>query len=100
MRGRHDVVAVLERERFPVAQAVGDAYQNLAYLYYHLLDKQQESREYWVASMATDSGDRSMFQPYLDHIDGKGDPVPQRVDTFVAEPKDSLPPRADTKSPS
>jgi len=84
-----------DAERFPVAQAVGDAYQNLGYMYYHYLDKQQESREYWVASMATDSGDRSMFQVYVDHIDGKGDPVPLRIDNFVVEPEDSLPPRTD-----
>ena len=83
-----------ESKRFPIAQAVGDAYQNLGYLYYHLLDKPLESREFWVASMATDSGDRSGFQRYLDAIDGAGDPVALRDGSFVVAPLDEPRPTA------
>lgn len=84
-----------ESERFPVAQAVGDAYQNLGYLYYQVLGKKAESREYWVKSMESDSGDRSMFQAYLDDIDGKGEPVPDRENGFVQPPEERLPDHAD-----
>ena len=82
-----------ETERFPLAQAVGDAYQNLGYLYYHLLGRPQESRRFWVASMATDSGDRSGFQEYLDAIDGKREPLGLRDGGFVQAPETEEPER-------
>ncbi len=75
-----------ERERFPLAQAVGDAYENLGYLYYHVYRKPAESREFWVKSMATDSGDRSQSQAYLDSIDGTGESVAERPASIGINP--------------
>ena len=82
----------LDSVRFPVAQAVGDAYENLGYLYYHLLDRPEESRAYWLASIATDSGEvRIGFQEYVDAIDGKRGPVPERDNSFMQAPLDGPP---------
>ena len=47
-----------ETERFPVAQAVGDAYQNLGYLYYRLRSEPVKARAYFIKSVDTDSGAR------------------------------------------
>lgn len=78
----------LEEERFPIAQAVGDAYQNLGYLYYHLLGEPQKSREYFRLSIATESGDRSEMQAYVDAIDGKRDPIPERRAAALQRPRE------------
>jgi tetratricopeptide (TPR) repeat protein len=84
-----------EHLRFPIAQAVGDAYENLGYMHYHLLDEPQESREFWLASQATDSGDRAAFQAYLDSIDGTGEHVEERDGgSFVQGPLEDEPPTA------
>ena len=81
-----------ERERFPVAQAVGDAYQNLAYLEYHLRQRMGLSREYFSRSIATDSGDRQQMQEYIDAIDGKRDPMPEYPSaTRLPPPEESRP---------
>jgi tetratricopeptide (TPR) repeat protein len=47
-----------EGERFPIAQAVGDAYQNLGYLYYRLRGESGKARGYFIKSVETDSGAR------------------------------------------
>ncbi len=81
-----------ERDRFPVAQAVGDAYQNLAYLEYHLRQRMELAREYFTRSIATDSGDRQQMQEYIDAIDGKRDPMPEYPSaTRLPPPEESRP---------
>jgi len=67
-----------ESERFPIAMAVGDAYQNLGYLYYHVLEKPADARPYFVAAMKADGGDRSGLEDYLASIDGNGETVAER----------------------
>ena len=67
-----------EEQRFPVAMAVGDAYQNLGYLYYHVLDRPQEARPFFVAAMESNGGDRSGLELYLESIDGGGETVAER----------------------
>ena len=49
---------VEEDVRFPVAMAVGDAYQNLGFLYYRLRNEPQRARDYFVKSVETNSGVR------------------------------------------
>ena len=75
------------RAYFPVAQAVGDAYQNLGYLYYHIKNEPAESRPYWVKCKETGGGDRSFVEEYLDAIDHGTGPVPRRDPAqFVTRP--------------
>jgi tetratricopeptide (TPR) repeat protein len=77
-----------DEQRFPIAQAVGDAYQNLGYTHYHLLGDPRKAREYFLLSIATESGDRSEMQAYVDAIDGKRDPIPERRAGAFAAPRE------------
>ncbi len=62
-----------ESERFPIAQAVGDAYQNLGFLHYRLLDDPVKARDYLVRSLETDSGVRREVAASIRAIDaGRG----------------------------
>jgi len=47
-----------EAARFPIAMAVGDAYQNLGFLYYRLRNDPARAREFFVKSVETHSGVR------------------------------------------
>ncbi|MAB80536.1 MAG: hypothetical protein CMJ89_14380 [Planctomycetes bacterium] len=69
-----------EAARFPIAQAVADAYQNLGYLYYHVYGKRIEARPYFVAAMGVGGGDRSGLEEYLTSIDAgdEGEEVAER----------------------
>jgi len=59
-----------ESDRFPIAMAVGDAYQNLGFLYYRLRDEPLKAREYFVKSVATNSGVRRGVRASIQAIDG------------------------------
>ncbi len=84
-----------EAERFPVAQAVGDAWLNLGYLHYHLTKEWPLARDCFVKSLATNSGDRGENQAYVDSIDGKREPVPMRaLAAMVVTPQSDDPPHA------
>jgi len=58
-----------EDERFPVAQAIGDAYQNLGHLYLNLRGEPARAREFFQLSMDTDSGVRRDVAAILRGID-------------------------------
>jgi len=75
-----------EAERFPIAMAVGDAYQNLGYLYYHVLDRPQEARPFLVSAMESNGGDRSGLGAYLASIDGNGEAVAERDSVSQVSP--------------
>ena len=83
-----------ERARFPIAQALGDAYLNLGYLRYHVYRQSKGAREAFERALATNSGDRSDIAEYLAAIDGKRGPVdePDRG-AYVAAPEASEPAR-------
>ncbi len=65
-------------DRYPIEQAVGDAYQNLGYLYYHLLEDLPRARGYFVTSMEIDPIGRQINREYIASIDGEAEPVPER----------------------
>ena len=58
-----------ESERFPIAQAVGDAYQNLGFLYYRLRDDPGKARGFFLRSVETDSGARRGVKASIRAID-------------------------------
>ena len=60
---------VEEDVRFPVAMAVGDAYQNLGFLYYRLRTEPQRARDYFGKSVETNSGVRRGVGASLAAID-------------------------------
>ncbi|MSR64066.1 MAG: hypothetical protein EXS08_16715, partial [Planctomycetes bacterium] len=79
-----------ERARFPLAQALGDAYTNLGYLAYHIYRQPARAREAFAHALACDSGERSALQAYLDALDGKRGPVPESDrGAFVSAPQRS-----------
>ncbi|MFO0980900.1 MAG: hypothetical protein U1E76_03965 [Planctomycetota bacterium] len=67
-------------ERFPIAQAVGDAYENLGYLAYHVKHDDAAARELFTKAVATSSGPRSS-STYLEALDGKRAPIVERART-------------------
>ena len=77
-----------ERKRFPLAQALGDAYLNLGYLNYHVYRQFGHARSAFERALGTDSGDRSYLADYLAAIDGQRAPVgePDRG-AMVAAPR-------------
>src|SRR5262245_11052601 len=77
-----------ERARFPLAQALGDAYLNLGYLCYHVYRQPGRARSAFERALATDSGDRSYLADYLAAIAGERGPVaePDRG-AMVAAPR-------------
>ncbi len=83
-----------EPVRFPLAQAVGDAYLNLGYLYYHVYRQPGRAREFFARSIATDSGDRSNLEPYLSAVDGEGTLPEEDRGRFVQPPFSEDPERA------
>ncbi|MCZ6598060.1 MAG: hypothetical protein O7B99_10500 [Planctomycetota bacterium] len=90
-----------ETERFPLAQAVGDAYQNLGFLHYRLRGEPLKAREYFAKSVATDSGARRGVQASIRAIDA-GDPGGRQP--FEREPpqpsEPELPEGADPPPPA
>ncbi|MFT5478611.1 MAG: tetratricopeptide (TPR) repeat protein, partial [Planctomycetota bacterium] len=64
-----------ESARFPLALAVGDALENLGYLYYHVQPDPQNSRAFYERSLATDSGARWTVLEHLAALRGERDPV-------------------------
>ena len=87
-----------ERERFPLAQAVGDAYQNLGFLYYRLRNDPRAAREYFVRSVETDSGARRGVVASILAIDaGEGAAGPERR---IGTPPAPPPPPAEVEPPS
>ncbi len=79
-----------ESERFPIAQAIGDACLNLGYLHYHVYRQPERSREFFARSLASDSGERPDVEAYLAAIDGLREPLaePDRG-SFVPAPAGS-----------
>lgn len=72
-----------ESERYDVALAVGDAWQNLAYLEFSVNMDMEAAKEYFTKSMASNSGPRPAVQAYLDAMEGKGEAPP---DAFEMKP--------------
>ncbi len=66
-----------ERERFPLAQALGDAYLNLGYLCYHVYRQPERAQLAFERALATDSGERPEIGLYLAAIQGQRGPVPE-----------------------
>ncbi|MEW6741394.1 MAG: hypothetical protein AB1486_01440 [Planctomycetota bacterium] len=58
-----------EEERYPVAQAVGDAYQNLGYLYYQIKNDPAKARPFFVKSMEVDPVARFAVRQTIEAID-------------------------------
>jgi hypothetical protein len=75
-----------EARRFPVAQAVGDAWQNLAYLYYHVRPDPSRVKECVENSIATRTDAREGLRAYVDAVEGRRAPIPER-------PQGAAPPR-------
>lgn len=77
-----------ERARFPLAQALGDAYLNLGILHYHVYRQSARARISFERAGATDSGSRPELAEYLAAIDGRRGPVPEpERGVFVAPPR-------------
>ncbi len=66
-----------ERARFPLAQALGDAWLNLGYLHYHVYRQGARARSAFERALATDSGARPEIADYLAALDGQRGPVPE-----------------------
>ena len=64
-----------EAARFPLAQAVGDAYENLGYLDYHINGDLEGAARWFQASIDTDSGPRQNIHDFLDAIAGTRPPI-------------------------
>lgn len=69
--------AAEECARFPVAQVLGDAYQELGLLHYHVYRQATRARAAFERARATDSGERPELAEYLAALDGQRGPVPQ-----------------------
>ena len=67
-----------EVERFPVAQAMGDAWENLGYMAYHLTGDMDRARDCFEHSLASDSGYRPAVLEFLQVMDAGGPPIEQR----------------------
>ncbi len=63
--------------RFPLAQVLGDAYQELGLLNYHVYRQAARARDAFERALATDSGARPELGEYLAALDGRRGPVPQ-----------------------
>ncbi len=85
-----------ESERFPIAQAVGDAYQNLGFLYYRLRDDPKTAREYFVRSIQTDSGARRGVVASIRAIDA-GQPGGRSLGQRPTPPAPPEPPQPPTE---
>jgi len=64
-----------ERARFPLAQALGDAYLNLGYLCYHVYRQPGRAKDAFERALATDSGERPYLADYLAAIAGQRGPI-------------------------
>lgn len=62
-----------EDERFPVAQAVGDAFQNLGFLAYHVHAHPARALEEFRRSMETNSGSRPEVERWIDALEGRAE---------------------------
>jgi len=68
-----------EEARFPIAQAVGDAYQNLGFLYQRLRNEPERARVALQKSLDTNSGVRRVVRAALDEIEnGTSEPLETR----------------------
>lgn len=65
-----------EAERYSLALAVGDTWQNLGYLAQYLDKDFDQAAECYRASIATNSGPRPSVRAALDEVTGKAEPSP------------------------
>jgi|GEM_PF-3648555 len=63
-----------EAERYSLALAVGDTWQNLGYLAQHVDNDFDKAAEYYRASITTNSGPRPAVHAALDEVTGKKPP--------------------------
>ena len=81
---------------FPVAQAVGDAYQNLGYLAYHVDGDSKKAREFFIKSIETEP--ERFLDNYLRALDGEGPPVEIRAVSGPSPRRlEDLPPRGNVR---
>ena len=64
-----------EVERFSLAQAMGDALENLGFVAYHVDEDFERATELFERSNASDSGERPVVDAYLAAIRGEREPV-------------------------
>lgn len=78
-----------EEERFPLAQAVGDALENLGFLAYHVDEDHPKATEYFERTQTNDSGERPVVDAYLAAMKGERDPI---ADPFESSERSVLGP--------
>jgi tetratricopeptide (TPR) repeat protein len=69
------VESATEDVRYPLALAVGDAYENLGYLHYHLKLDMETALGYFERSLATNSGARPPVAAHLAALHGETEAI-------------------------